>query len=313
MNFKIAAFLLSLTLIPIVGFSKKNLHFVFQNNMQGTTLYENEHPVYFYQKELKSPDGKMYFNNYLHPLFSLSGDPLTEEFPPDHPYHRGIFWAWHQIYVGSKSIGDGWVMEDFSQDVTVMKTKIISSGAQLVLNVLWKSSLFQDSKPFVREHTTILVHPLENGMRVIDFEIELKALFTGVSIGGSNDEKGYGGFCARIKNPTQLTFTSDKGLVKSEIKPVKAGPWMDISVPNGAGDVDGIAILCHSSTPNYPATWILRNYETSMQNIVYPGKDRVELSMNEPTVLRYRLIIHRGSSAQLDMKSLQSEYELSNK
>ena len=295
--------------MPICGFSKKNVSFVFHNTRQGTMLCENDHPVFFYQKERKTIDGKFYFNNYLHPLFSLGGDTLTEEFPADHPYHRGIYWAWHQIYVDNESIGDGWVMEDISQEVTDMKTKVNGNGANLDLNVLWKSSLFKDGKPFVQEHTTIFVHPLENERRVIDFEIELKALVTGVSIGGSNDEKGYGGFCLRIKNPKQLTFTSERGLVKSEINPIKSGPWMDISIPNRAGDIDGITILCHSSTPNYPATWILRNYEASMQNIVYPGKDRVELSMNKPTILRYRLIIHKGSSKYLDMVGLQSAYE----
>ena len=311
MNSNVTAFLLCLTLITIFGFNTKvRIKFVFEKSRQGIKLYENELPVYFYQKEPKTPDGKMFFNNYLHPLFSLEGDTLTEEFPNDHPYHRGIFWAWHQIFIDNISIGDGWVMENVSQDVVNVNTITNKNSAQLSLNVLWKSSLFQDGKPFVQEHTTILVHQLKNEIRAIDFEIGLSALVPGVSIGGSNDEKGYGGFCARIKHPKALTFTSKSGPILSGINQIKAGSWMDFTIPYGKqGETDGITILCHPSTPNYPAPWILRNYEASMQNIVFPGKERVEILMDKSTVLRYRLIIHKGSSQHLDLLKIQSEYE----
>jgi hypothetical protein len=311
MNSKVALLLLCFSLMVVFGFNTKvRTKFVFEKTPQGIVLYENECPVYFYRKEQKTPDGKMFFNNYLHPLFSLGGDTLTEEFPSDHPYHRGIFWAWHQVYLNNQSIGDGWVMENISQDVVDVKTKVDKNSAQLSLNVIWKSSLFQDGKPFVQEHTTILVHQLKNEVRAIDFEIGLKALVPGVSIGGSNDEKGYGGFCARIKHTKALTFTSEKGQVMSGINQIKAGPWVDFSFPNGKqGETDGIMILCHPGTPNYPAPWILRSYEASMQNIVFPGKERVEILMDKPTVLRYRLIIHKGSSQHLDMVKMQSDYE----
>ena len=33
------------------------------------------------------------------------GQVLTEDFPADHLHHRGIFWAWHQVYVGEKAMG----------------------------------------------------------------------------------------------------------------------------------------------------------------------------------------------------------------
>ena len=85
---------------------------------------------------------------------------------------------------------------------------------------------------------------------------------------------------------------------------------MDFSAPFGKhGEIDGITLLCHPGTPNYPAPWILRYKDTSMQNIVFPGKERIELPVNKPTVLRYRIVIHKGSSAQVDMHKIQLEYE----
>ena len=55
--------------------------------------------------------------HYVHPLYGLDGELLTEDFPRDHLHHHGIFWAWHQVYVVEKPIGDAWDMRDFYWDV----------------------------------------------------------------------------------------------------------------------------------------------------------------------------------------------------
>ncbi len=96
-------------------------------------------------------------------------------------------------------MGDGWIMENISQEVTQIHSEIQNNMARLDLEVEWKSSLYQEGKPFISENTTIWVHPLKGGIRLIDFEIRLKSLVPGISIGGSDDEKGYGGFCATNK------------------------------------------------------------------------------------------------------------------
>jgi hypothetical protein len=143
---------------------------------------------------------------------------------------------------------------------------------------------------------------------MIDFLISLRATVPGVSLGGSNDEKGYGGFCTRIKMPDDLVFTSSNGPVKPQTLQIKAGPWMDFSGSfSTGGEQHGLAILCHPDTPNYPAPWILRQ-KSSMQNIVYPGRDPVEIPTDHPVKLKYRLVIHPGTADALDLEKLQSEF-----
>jgi len=286
-----------------------NSQFNFKKSKPGVELFENGKPVFYYQKEPKTLTGEYYCNNYLHPLYTLDGDTLTEEFPADHPYHRGIYWAWHQIYKDNQKIGDSWMMENISFDVVKIKTNTDRGKAQLNVKVLWKSSVFQSGKPFMNEQTSITVHELHSNLREIDFEIMLNPLVPGIQIGGSEDEKGYGGFCARIKLPDGLVFTSEKGEVIPQLLVVKRGPWIDFSVPFGKhGELHGITVLCHPSMPNYPESWILRYKDASMQNIVFPSKERIELSMNKPTVLRYRVVIHKGNSAQMDMTKIMSQY-----
>ena len=105
-----------------------------------------------------------------------------------------------------------------------------------------------------------------------------------------------------------LIFTAEKGTVIPCELQIQAGPWMDFSAPFGRhGEVSGLTLLCHPSTPNYPEPWILRQ-KSSMQNIVFPGEKKVELSLKRPTILRYRLIIHRGNAASVDIPKWQEEY-----
>src|SRR5690606_36225064 len=108
--------------------------------------------------------------------------------------------------------------------------------AQLGLKVLWKSPLFENSRAFAMEETTITVHPVVNAIRKIDFAIALQAFVPDVEIGGSADIKGYGGLCLRLKLPEDLTFTSSTGAIIPPTEQIIAGSWMDFSSSNFGND-----------------------------------------------------------------------------
>ena len=313
--------------------SGEDAPFQFQEDETGIFLTENGDHVFYYREAPKTLTGEYVCNHYIHPLYALNGDTLTEEFPLDHPYHRGIFWSWHQFYMDSTSLGDEWIMENISHEVAGIQTGSDPSGATLELDVMWRSTLLENGKAFMKEKTRITVHPLQKGVRKIDFEISLQALVPNLSMGGSDDEKGYGGFCARIKLPDDLKFISSTGAVEPKTLQVRAGSWMDFTGTFGksaassgtsgtsagasetsagasgkSAEQSGVAICTHPSTPNFPAPWILRQ-KSSMQNIVFPGRERVGISMDKPTILRYRLIVHEGATGDHDMARLQAEFE----
>jgi len=280
---------------------------------QGFYITEGEKQVLFYQRKHKSMDGKYLRANYIHPLYGLDGEVLTEDFPSDHPHHRGVFWAWHQVWLGDKKLGDSWAAQDFFWDVYDAEILTIDSQSQaLKLHVYWKSPLLTDAdgrqQPFVKETTTIRVHRAEGDIRKIDFQIELLALKDNMRLGGSEDAKGYGGFTTRIPLPDGLAFTGTNGHVEPTNLSVEAGPWLDFSGNlGGQGKTCGLTILCHKSSPGYPQRWILRR-KGSAQNAVYPGREPVPLSREKPLILRYRLIIHRGDVSHVDPDRLQYEY-----
>jgi len=280
---------------------------------EGFSIAEGEEQVMFYQRQHKSMDGKYTRANYIHPLYGLDGEILTEDFPADHPHHRGVFWAWHQAWLGDKKLGDSWATQDFFWDVYDTEILTIDSQSRaLRLGVYWKSPLLTDAngkqQPFVKETTTIRVHRAEGDIRKIDFRIELLALKDNMRLGGSEDAKGYGGFTTRIPLPDGLAFTGTNGPVEPTNLSVEAGPWLDFSGNLGSrGKTSGLAILCHNSLPGYRQRWILRR-KGSAQNPVYPGRHPVPLSREKPLILRYRLIIHRGGVNDVNLDKLQAEY-----
>jgi hypothetical protein len=250
----------------------------------------------------------------VHPLYDLDGGVLTEDFPEDHRHHRGIFWAWHQVWVADERAGDGWAIKDLSWDVTGVKPlpeRYDSVG--LRAKVLWLSQLLKtdDDKPLpvVEETTTIRAHRAEGDVRLIDFEIALKALADDVRIGGSEDVKGYGGFSTRIRLPDDVRFLSRRGKLEPQTTSLEGGPWLDCVATFGDdGKSSGLAVLCHPSLPDFPQRWIIRR-RRSMQNAMYPGREAVELSKEKPLVLRYRLVVHRGDTAHAKTERLQKQYE----
>jgi hypothetical protein len=304
----IASGVASLFLMLSLTCNDKNSGFSFSKTDQGIELIEKGKSVLFYQKMPKSLTGEYICNNYIHPLYNLAGDTLTEEFPSDHPYHRGVFWTWHQLYIGTNSLGDGWINDGISLDVVNLFTEEKGDNAEINVEVLWKSDTLPGDKAFMKEKTSVIVHPSEKNIRLIDFRIELIALTENLEIGGSNDPKGYGGFCIRLKTPENMICTSEQGPVIPQELQIPSSRWMDFSGSFGnKTQTNGIAILCHPDNPVFPSTWILRQ-KGSMQNAVFPGRERIKLSINKPVVLKYRLVIHNNSSQIIDLNKLQTEY-----
>jgi hypothetical protein len=305
--------LISVALIALImtccsSGEKQKASFTIDETDQGIELRENGKPVLAYQKKPKTLTGQYVCSNYIHPLYDLNGNTLTEEFPADHPYHRGIFWAWHQLYSNDIRLGDGWTNDSISQDVINVTSYNKGDLIQISLVVLWHSKVIGDGKPFIDERTLITVHRLEDGIRKIDFDVTLNPMVNGLRIGGSADQKGYGGFCVRMRLPDSLTFTSENGPVTPQELQIKAGPWMDFSGKFGTGpEISGITILCNPGMPDYPEPWILRQ-KGSMQNVVFPGGDRIDVTAKKPLNLQYRLIIHNGNSSSLNIPKLQEEY-----
>jgi hypothetical protein len=275
----------------------------------GATVWEGNSPVLSFQSEPQSIEGRWRRASYVHPLYDLRGDVITEDFPEDHRHHRGIFWAWHQVMVGKEKLGDAWACRNFDWDVRSLAAETPGNPVVITAITHWKSSDFADERgepiAVVEETVRIETWAAQDHYRVVDFDLLLLALVEEVRIGGSLDQKGYGGFSPRLRMTGSERFVSSSGEVEPQTAAIEAGTWLNIV----AGD-RGTAILAHRDNPQVTeeaATWILRR-SRSMQNAVYPGRKPVPVSTDEPTRLRYRLVIHDGTLTPESLNVLQADF-----
>jgi hypothetical protein len=213
--------------------------------------------------------------------------------------------------IGDKAIGDPWALKDCEWDIQEVKTEVSDSAMTLRTTLHWLSPLWKDAKemnkPFVREQAVIQVQRAEKDRRVVDFEIALTALQPETRIGGAAPTPGYGGFSPRLRLPKDVRFLGPKGEVQPLPGPVEPAPWIDVAGTFEKERLSGVSMLIHPTTPGFPQPWILRR-QNSMQNAVYPGASSVPLLMEKPLVLRYRLVIHRGTVEGKQIDIWQREY-----
>lgn len=280
----------------------------------GFRFTENEQPILVYQKDpVSREDGKYKRGHYVHPLYDLDGVLMSYDMPKDHPHHRGVFWAWSQLWIDDLRIGHPWEQRDLHWEVHGVHIDGDETSSGITTDVHWKSPLWTDSrgneKPIVKEHSIIRVHEATANARVIDFEIQLQALENLVRLGGSLDNKGYGGFSVRIPLPNDLKINGPQGAIAVDTtQPSLPQPWVDFSANfGGEGNVTGLAILGHPSLPGFPQGWTIRNHH-SCQNPVFPGRQPVTLSTKQPLVLRYRIILHRGDKDEANIAQRFEQY-----
>ena len=153
---------LGLLFVSVIIFSACN-KIEMQKTDGGLLFTENSKNILFYQVEPKNHNGEYERCNYIHPLWGVDGTVITEDFPADHLHHRGVFWAWHQLWIGDQQIGDPWALIDFEQNVTQTEFEILKNGSgELKVEVEWKSDKWKKQGkqvPYLKENTTITIHP----------------------------------------------------------------------------------------------------------------------------------------------------------
>lgn len=276
-------------------------NFSYKKSGEGIEISENNKPVLFFQTKPKTVSGKYERAGYIHPLYDLQGNVLTEDSPEDHPYHRGIFWAWHQIVVNGKNVADGWMSEHVSFVPGKMQVTKSPTNTILTSQLTWKvTDSVKPAVDIVSENSRINIYRAKEHYRVMDFDIFLKPLVNDLKLGGSDDPKGYGGFCLRLKLPDNMQFISGDSAVTPQETAVMADPWMDFRTDNG-----GVAVFGYTNDDaGHP--WILRKSK-SMQNVPYPGRTPVAIPY-EGLKLKYRVVIHDGELSSADIEKLYREY-----
>lgn len=291
--------LIKLLLIPFLVF-QSGLHF--QQEDGKVSLYDGDELIFSYQVDTKSHQGQYPRANYIHPLNDFSGNSITEDFPEDHLHHRGIFWTWHQLYLDGQSVADPWMCESITWKVHDVKHRVKKEMASITAAVDWLVG--EDQQSLVREQVEVNYQGAQE-YYLLDFNITLSSLRDGVSIGGSDDNKGYGGFSPRLALGDHVTFTDATGTVTPDNEQVNAGNWMLVS-DIGPDELD-VAIMYHPESTASLHGWILRA-KGSMQNPVWPGRERVMLNQGDQVNIKARVVVFRDKAVRNIIDKLYKDF-----
>ena len=230
-------------------------------------------------------------SDYIHPLYGLGGEILTQDWPIDHPHHRGIYWAWPEVEYGRER-GDLHALQRvFARPSGGLKLRSGAVYAQIEADNLW---LWEDREPIVRERVLIRAYQATIQGRIIDLLFQFQGLKEGVTI-ARRDTTHYGGLNLRLATPRSqviATHTDPPGAL-----PRRA--WSDLSGLFVGNAPAGLTVLQHAKNPGYPGEWV-QYPELSWCQPTFPDSGtRYPLPPGQALVLRFRLWDHaEGSSDQ---------------
>lgn len=262
-----------------------------QTETDGVRLLEGDRQVLYYRRRAQ-PGREAWRLHYVHPLHSVGGEIITEDGPADHVHHRGLFWAWRRILVDGVRVADGWVGQGLDLDVAEPTVSELPDGsAQIDVRVVWRVPLDGRATAIIEESSRIRAYPVSHGRRRVEVEVRLRGLRSGVEIGGTEDEKGYGGPSLRFGNSERIVIHGDGRELRATPAAIEVGDAIDFSWPSlPAPWPERVRVACE--VDGRPWTrWVLRQ-EPSMQNCAFPGARSVRVPVGDE--LRLRLVIDLG-------------------
>lgn len=265
-------------------------------------LWEGDKPVLVYNHGILLKPGvpaDRARSTYVHPLYGLDGEVLTDDFPKDHYHHRGLFWAWPHVSIEGKEY-DLWMLKGIEQRFERWTEKTAdSTGAVLGVESGW----FVGADKVVQERIRLRVHPADADSRAVDVECEWTPLGKAMKLTGAAG-KSYGGLTLRFAPGTNTAITIPSGLTGKDL-PMTNLPWADLTrLWNKEQVTSGAAIFVHPSHPDFPPQWLTRHY--GVLCLGWPGVKPATFPAGEPIRCGYRVWIHRGA---VDAGKVKKAYE----
>jgi len=222
---------------------------------------------------------------YLYPLLTPGGVNVLDDFPKDHPHHRGIFWAWPYVGIGGE-IYDVWDLRGLKAENVSHKAEIAAGGKLATLNVdnVWAVN----GKRVATLHERYVIHPSEGASRKLELELVLTALDAPMTLKGSHEaEKSYGGFNVRFGPREQTVIRTEAGVSEKD-QDLNPHPWAELEALYN-GRRAALRIDNDPANPGGIPEMTLRHY--GFLGVSYPGKtpqrDSVTLEPGQPLTLRY--------------------------
>lgn len=226
---------------------------------------------------------------YIYPLHTPAGVSPLDDFPEDHPHHRGLFWAWMSITHDGKTY-DIWTLKPgiehrFHQ---FPHRGVSGDSGSLVVENGW----YAGGRLIVRETVKITAHRAAGNERNVDLALTLEATDGNVILAGSpEDGKGYGGLSLRFAPRTDTRILTPEGIVTANENEVPHA-WAALEAIYN-GERASIRVISNPANTGHPPGWCLRPYGFVGAN--FPGFKSRTLTPGTPLVLEYRVSARDGA------------------
>jgi hypothetical protein len=238
-----------------------------------------------------------------YPYFSpvngpASGKSVTTESSEPYPHHHSLFFGCDRVN------GGNYWQEGLDQGQIVSRKidMIESQGPRVIFTNVCEWCRPVVPSPF-RDERKISISAPSPDIRFIDFEITLTALIE-VHIAKTNHSL----FSARMVPELSVqqggTLVNAHGDMAEKETFAKEATWCDYwGTHNGAAE--GLAIFVHPANKWFPPRWFTRDYGFFSPTPMY-WLDETGLKMpsGERLTLRYRVVVHSGSTQEAAIDAL---------
>lgn len=276
-------------------------------NDASLALWDADKPVLVYNhgmvtvESVPKKDNRRTRSSYIHPLWGLQGEVLTDDAPKDHYHHRGVFWAWPHVSIDGQEY-DLWMYKNIQQKfVRWLDREAGPVTATLGVENGW----FVGDRKVMIERVWLRSYHAAGGHRALDIEFAFIPVDRPITLRGS-EGKSYGGLNLRFGPRDSTVITVPTGPAKQDL-PDTPLAWADLTSklkdPN-AKLPSGAAVFVDPGHPDFPPTWLTRHY--GILCVGWPGVKGKTFEPGVPIRLAYRIWIHNKT---LDTATLQQAYD----
>lgn len=270
-------------------------------------LWEGDKPVLVYNHGIIRKAGvpaDRARSTYIHPLYGLDGEVLTDDFPKDHYHHRGLFWAWPHVSVAGKEY-DLWMLKGCEQRFERwLKREAGATNAVLSVQNGWVAG----GRKIMDEIVTITVHPAAGNARAIDLDFTWTPEGDALTLRGAED-KSYGGLTLRFAPRTNTVITTPLGVDEKDL-PMTRLAWADLTAKYpGVPQPAGAAIFVPATHPDFPPMWLTRHY--GVLCLGWPGIEPKTFPAGKPIRCQYRVWVHRDSMTAEQLRKAYDSWNTS--
>ncbi|MCM8541941.1 MAG: PmoA family protein [Lentisphaeraceae bacterium] len=248
-------------------------------------------------KFLKQASSDWYVRSaFIHPLYSPQGKLVTDNFPLDHPHHKGLWFAWTNTEIDGKKV-DFWNLGSKQGTVQFDGFESTASGAvfsEFKVNHKWINFLAEkEHRVALKESWNVKTFALSKGKQkawVVELVSTQKPL---VDI--HLPEYRYGGFAYRGAKEwvgdKHIVLTAE-GKTKKDAH-LSRGKWIAYS-GKVYGDYATVALFSHPENFRFPEPFRVWPDKGAFLNVAPSQQGSFDLKKGQTYTWKYSLVIHDG-------------------